>query len=132
MSAPRLSQLPWLLFERQVIELIGYSRSTIDKLVDSGTLTAVKPAGCGQRRFQKIQVAQLLNVSLSLEPFQRAPWLLPEKAFLQYTGYSRKTLREIVEAGGLRRIRPAGLAGARYYKSELARLLGLSDWLKPG
>jgi hypothetical protein len=119
---------PWLLFERQVIEVTGYGHNTIEKLIDCGTLLSVKPRGCTQRRFQKIQVAQLLAVELDqqLESFRREPLLLSEKSVLSYSGFSRTVLREVTHAGGLQLIRPAGLSTGRYRKSELAQLLGLA------
>ena len=119
--------MPWLLFEGQVIEFTGYGRNTLDKLVDCGTLAPVRPNGCGQRRFRKIQVATLLGISVEQElaQFRKEPWLLSEKATMVYTGYTHKVLEHIVRAGGLEVIRPAGLRNARFRKTEVAKLLGL-------
>lgn len=123
--------LPWLVLEGQVIDLMGWGRNTLAKMADCGTLHLVKPPGCAQHRFRKIQLATILGVSLEaeLEEFRREPLMMSEKATLRHTGYARNTLREIVSAGGLRVIRPAGLTNGRYRKTEIAQLLGLEQCL---
>ena len=123
-------QLPWLLPEHQVVECLGYTSSTVDKLVDCGVLTSVKPSGCDQRRFRKIQVGLLLEMHeeriVALMPVELVlprPLLLSEKVVMVTTGYSRNTLRKIVAAGGLRAVKPAGLTNLRYLRDDIVELV---------
>jgi excisionase family DNA binding protein len=131
MTSANFESLPWLLFEHQVLELTGYGRNTLEKLVDCGVLEAVKLAGSNQRRFRKTQVAALLALP---EPkgaaaFQAEPFLMGEKAVMVWAGFTRKFLRQVVKAGALKMVRPAGLKHGRFQKREVAALLGLSRYV---
>lgn len=120
--------MPWLLLEHQVSACTGYRWATLAKMIDCGVFNVVRPAGCGQRRFQKVQIAQLIGIDVSagLEAFRSEPQLMSAKSVCRWTGYGRRTLESIAEAGGLPRVRPAGLTNGRYHKKDVAKLLGFT------
>lgn len=130
MTRAEFEELPCLLFEHEVMRLTGYARPTVRKMIDCGVLRIVKPAGCGQAKLQKIQVARLVGLMEFVvevhRQFKAEPMLLPEKTVLRWTGYNGKTLQKIAEAGGAVVVRPPGLTGGRYQKWEIAEWIGLT------
>lgn len=129
MTQIQFQGLAFLLFEHEVLEVTGYARNTLRKFVDNGVMKLVKPAGAGQGKYQKIQVAQLVGASCTVEQFWLEPMLMPEKAVRLWTGYAGDTLKKIAEAGGVKVVRPAGCGGARYHKQEVAGWIGLEKWV---
>ena len=128
MTQTEFKSLPLLLFEHHVIEITGYARNTLRKMTDCAVLNLVKPKGCGQARYQKKQIAQLVGWEGLLKEDQSA-WsrealLLPEKTVTRYTGFSADTLRKISHAGGLNVLRPAGIGSGRYRKVQISELVG--------
>lgn len=125
MTRESFKQLPHLL-QRHEVEAAGFGRQTIEKYVDAGVLTLVQPAGCGQARFQKRQLAQLLNWEdlLDASGFAEEPPAMSLKAVLRWTGWDDRTLAKIVRAGGLTLVKPPGSGAGKYLKSEVAALLG--------
>lgn len=52
---------PLLMPEKQVTVWTGYARDTLARMVASGALGQVRPAGTGQARYQKRQVGALIG-----------------------------------------------------------------------
>ena len=129
MTKDEFRQLPLLIQEHHVMEASGYARNTVRKLVDCGVLRLVKPKGCHQGRFQKRQVARLLKWEEAVETdaLKREPALMLEKSVRAITGYSTATLDQLVAAGALSFVRPAGISVGRFRKAEIARLVGFEE-----
>jgi predicted DNA-binding transcriptional regulator AlpA len=128
MTQEEFKRLPFLLTKSQVLAAVGYSPSTLVKMVSCGVLEKVRPAGSGQLRFRKVQVAMLMGYPLEEEvkAFDREPLLMKLKAVHVWTGYAEPTVRNIARAGGLRWVRPAGMGAGKFRKAEVAQLLGLA------
>lgn len=60
--------------------------------------------------------------TLTLEGWQRLPYLLPRAVVLEWTGLSGRELSDQVRSGRLRVFR--GRRKAKYYRDEVGRLLG--------
>lgn len=131
MTERDFQQWPWLLREHQVLGVLGYGRATLSKMVECGHLRVVQPAGCGERRYQKVQVALLAGWSIEAGAtlFTRERALMGEKGVRAWTGYAGGTLERMVAAGGLRRIRLAGLGGGRFRKLDVGELIGLGRYV---
>lgn len=127
MTREQFQELPWLLLPHQVRLVVGYAPATVLKLMDCGVLKVVQPAGSQQSKVQKIQVAQLVKLVewLDWERWKAEPALMGEKAVTAWTGYAGRTLKKMVEAKSLELIRPAGLNGGRYRKTQVGKLIGL-------
>jgi len=106
---------------------IGYGRATLEKFVDCGVLRRIRPPGCDQNRYQKKQIALLLDwpelVDLDQARFAREPMLLRPCVVREWTGWSESSLLRMVDAGGLKSQRFA-LGESRFLKKEIAELLG--------
>lgn len=59
--------------------------------------------------------------------FINLPLLLREHQVVAATGYTRNTLRKIVDCGVLERVRPKGSAEHRYLKVQVGKLLGYEE-----
>ena len=129
MTTREFELLSMLLDRGQAPAALGYSRTTLLKMVDAGVLRSVRPQGCRWYRFQKIQVAALVGLDMVVErapeQMRGEPLLLAEKTVIHWTGYSRAALERIVRAGGLTRVKPAGNGTGRFRKWEVCRLVGL-------
>ena len=126
MTREEFTALPYLLTPGQV-EACGYAPRTVDKYAESGILAVILPAGCRKRRFQKRQLAQMLGWESTVD---RAAWarekpLLPLGVVQQWTGYDERTVANMVLAGGLVVVRPAGLWCAKYRKEQIGEWIGL-------
>ena len=124
MNQQEFQRLPWLLLEQQVTAL-GYDRRTLAKLVDCGVLEKVTPAGNGHARYRKKQLAQLLEWPADAGGFAAERPLMSLKAVRTWTGFSEETLGKIVQAGGLRLVKPPGTAQGKYLKDQIAALIGI-------
>lgn len=131
MTHDTFKKLPFLLMDHQVIEVTGYHLRTLGKMVECAHLAEVRPAGSGQRRFRKVQVALLagLEWEAEAEAFRQEPLLMKEKAVVSWTGYAQNTLRAICKGHGLTLVRLAGMNGGKFRKLEVARLLGLESYV---
>ncbi len=129
MTRAEFQALPMLLFENQAIAFTGYARPTLAKMIDAGVFFLVRPAGCGQGKLRKVQLAQIAGLDEWLledaARFKGEPWLMPEKAVSAWTGYDRRTLAKIGKASGIHVIHPPGLTVARYRKLDVAEWIGL-------
>jgi hypothetical protein len=123
---------PGLLMEKEVVSL-GFARPTIEKFVELGVLKKVKPVGCSQARYQKRQLALLLewtDVAAGVEQaFAAEPQMMGRKEVLQWTGMSKETLDKMAEKGGLRAVRLPGCNQGKYRKADIAAMLGLERWV---
>ena len=130
MTKEEFKRLPHLLAEADVVAL-GYSPRTIAKFVECGVLVKVKPAGCGAARYQKKQVAQMLQWEELLEPagFMAEPPFMQIKAVHRWTGYSENTLAMIGKAGGIKFVKPPGAGTGKFLKSGVARLIGFEQYV---
>lgn len=127
MTRKEFEALPWLL-QRHHLEELGYSKRTLGKFVDCGTMMQIRPKGSGQARYQKRQVAQLLKwedcIASALADFKREPASMPGKAVQRWTGWSDTTLTHIASARGLTFVKPPGAAHGKFLKDEVAKLIG--------
>lgn len=126
MTRAEFIKLPCLLTPGQAAAC-GFAAHTLRKFADNGVLRIILPQGCTQRRYQKVQFAQLLGWA---DVIDRAAWarekpLLALGAVCQWTGYDRHLIPVIVAAGGLERVQPGGLGRARYRKQEIGEWIGL-------
>lgn len=126
MTRAEFIALPYLLTPGQAARC-GYSLRTLDKYAENGLLMVVCPPGCTQRRFQKRQFAELLDWSdtLDLKAWAREKPLLSINAVTQWTGYDKHTILQILRAGGLVAVNPAGLGTAKYRKQAIGEWIGL-------
>lgn len=126
MTKDEFTALPYLLTPGQVVSC-GYSPTTLRKYTEHGVLRVVLPTGCGQRRFEKRQLAQMLGWTgtLDLKAWAAEKPLLGFGAVHWWTGYEESTIRKIVEAGGLVAIKPGGLGYEKYRKEQIGAWLGL-------
>lgn len=131
MTLHEFKALPFLLMDHQLLEVTGYHERTMEKLVECAHLLPVLPAGATERRFRKVQVAQLAGLDWEEEAlrFWDEPMLMGEKSVTTWTGYAGKTIDRIATAGGLTRIRPAGIERSKFRKVEVAALLGLERFV---
>lgn len=131
MTKAEFISLPLLLREHQVVAATGYTRNTLRKMVDCAVLDQVRPKGSAEHRYRKLQVGKLLGYEEKemLEVWRAAvdgrPLLMGEKSVRAVTGYDRKLLAPIREAGGLTAIRPAGIGQLKYRVEEIAELVGM-------
>ena len=129
MTTQDFSRLPLLLDRNDVVRALGYSWNTVAKMIDSGILRGVRPAGCHWFRYQKVQVAKLAGLGDTLayaaRQMQDEPLLMGEKSVCNWTGYAPHTLARIVRAGGLTLVKPPGNGTGRYLKLQIADLVGL-------
>lgn len=127
MTKKEFEVLPQLLMEHH-LAAVGYGRATVAKFVDCGVLERICPKGCGQARYQKRQVAQILKWEECLVAARGAfvlePALMPPKAVRVWTGWSETTLGKIAHAGGLSVVRPPGTRRGKFRKDEVAKLIG--------
>jgi hypothetical protein len=126
MTRAEFIALPYLLTPGQAAAC-GFSAHTLHKFADNGVLRIIRPAGCTQRRYQKLQFAQLLDWVGALD---RSAWarerpLLTSNAVCQWTGYDRGTITRIVTAGGLVCVQPGGLGSRHYRKRDIGEWIGL-------
>ena len=128
MTREQFRQLPHLLMEHHVVAL-GYGRATVAKFVDCGVLKRICPKGCGQARYQKRQLAQLLKWEdlLELALFVKEPPLIPAKTVRRWTGWSETTLTNMTDAGGLDYVKPPGAGKGRFRKGEIEKLIGFDN-----
>ena len=126
MKRDEFQKLPHLLTLAQVVAC-GYSPATVGKYAAAGILRAVLPKGTTQRRYQKLQVAQLLGWedAIDRKSWWREKPLLPPCAVSQWTGYAPKTVVEIAEAGSLTTVLPGGVGERKFRKEEIEEWLGL-------
>ncbi len=131
MTQDEFQRLPWLVFGHQVQTALGYSRPTLRKMVDCGLLTEVRPPSCTQRKYLKVQLAEVLGMDVTGEVarFRKEPLLMAEKSAVNWTGYTPEVLQAISKAGGLQAVRLAGQGWVRYRKMEVARLIGFERFL---
>ena len=126
MTRDEFKRLPYLVMEHHVVAA-GFGRATVSKFVDCGVLVRICPAGCGQARYQKKQLGQLLHWGdlLDNRDWNQEPALLSIKAVMRWTGWSDTTLSNMAAAGGLSFVKPAGSGKGKFLKSDVARLIGL-------
>jgi hypothetical protein len=62
---------------------------------------------------------------MTQEEFRKLPWLMFNGQVLEAAGYSRNTLRKMVDCGVIEEVRPPGCTQRRYRKAQLAKLLGI-------
>ena len=129
MTREEFQKWPYLLTQGQVMAC-GYSPATIGKYVEHGILRAVKPKGCTQRRYQKVQIAKLLAWEDALAA-DRAAWqkekpLLGLGAVRQWTGFCNLIITAIVQARGLTAVQPGGIGERKFRKQEIAEWIDLS------
>lgn len=119
--------LPGLVMEAKAGEM-GYGRATVSKFVACGVLKQVKPPGARQAKYQKKQLAHLLEWGDLIGPdeaaFRLEPPLLGAKAVRQWTGWCDDTLAMIVRAKGLTFKKPPGAGKGKFLKREIAGLIG--------
>lgn len=129
MTKREFQEQPGLIMEKDVISL-GYARATLRKFVDCGVLAKIKPAGCSQARYQKRQLAQLLEwpeiITRDEAAFKEEPQVLRRRDVLRWTGISKDTYENMVQAGALRLVQPTGTGEARCPKAQVAALLGMA------
>ena len=130
MTKDDFKKLPYLVLEHQVVA-VGYCRSAVAKFVDCGVLTQVKPAGAGLARYQKKQLAQLLQWEELLEPkeFAKERPLMDAKAVQRWTGWGEESLVKLVKAGGLKLVKPPGCGRGKFLKTEIGRLIGFEQYV---
>lgn len=130
MTQSEFKALPHLLQETDVVKL-GYSARTIAKFVDCGVLRKVMPAGTHSARFQKKQLAELLQWTELLEPgaFQAEPPFMQIKAVQRWTGYAENTLTAIGKGGELHLVKPPGSGTGKFLKAEVAKLIGFENYV---
>ncbi len=128
MTREEFKQLPHLVREHDVVAM-GYGRNTVHKFVDCGVLVRVCPKGCGQARFQKRQLANLLKWEdcVDVAAFRQERPMLEAKAVQRWTGWSEATLGNIAAAGGLSFVKPPGAGKGKFLKQEIAKLIGLEN-----
>jgi hypothetical protein len=126
MTREEFQGLPHLLTQCQVVGC-GYAPATIGKYVEHGILRAVLPKGCTQRRYQKLQLAELLGWMdlVDVKGWQREKPLLPLGAVTQWTGYANGTVSDIVAAHGLTVVQPGGIGERKFRKEEVGEWIGL-------
>jgi len=133
MTQAEFLALPWLLFEHHAMDVTGYARNTLEKMVDCGVLRRVKVKGCSQGRYLKMQLAELAGLGPKVREaamqFRREPLLMPEKRVCVWTGYGVDAMEKIRKAGGLAVVRVPGISGVRYRKADVAELIGLERML---
>jgi hypothetical protein len=126
MTKAQFQEWPGLLMAHQVVT-VGYGRATLEKFVDCGVLRRIRPPGCDQNRYQKKQIALLLDwpdlVAVEEARFAKEPMLLRPCVVRDWTGWSEVSLLRIAEAGGLKSQRFAH-GERRFLKREIAELLG--------
>lgn len=128
MTRKEFEALPWLVMEHHLVAL-GYARWTVLKFADCGVLTSVRPAGAGQARYRKRQVAQLIHwdgewVAAAMIEWGREPAVIPLKTVMRWTGWSDMTLSKIGKARGLTVVKPPGSDHGKFLKEEVGRLIG--------
>ncbi len=128
MTKEQFKALPHLLQEADVVAL-GYSPRTISKFVDCGVLVRVKPKGTSAARYQKRQLAQMLQWELEVGEFQKEPQFMQTKAVHRWTGYSENTLTAIAKAGGITFVKPPGSGAGKFLKTDVARLIGFEAYV---
>ena len=130
MTREQFKALPHLVREQDV-RALGYGRQTVAKFVDCGVLLRMSPAGCGQARYQKRQLAQLLKWEELLDTagFHREPPMLDLKAVQRWTGWTDTTVMQIVRAGGLAFVKPPGSGHGKFLKKEVAALIGFEAFV---
>ena len=115
-----------MLMAHQVVT-IGYGRATLEKFVDCGVLKRIRPAGCDQNRYQKKQLALLLDwpdvVDADEAKFAQEPLLMRPCIVREWTGWGETMLLRIADAGGLK-VQRIALGERRFHKREIAELLG--------
>jgi len=128
MTKEDFKKLPYLVMEHDIVAC-GLGRATIGKYVENGILARVCPAGAGQAKYRKKQLAQLLQWEGLLEPelFRREKPLLEAKAVTRWTGWSDTTLGKIVQARGLTFVKPPGAGKGKYLKQQIAVLIGMEE-----
>lgn len=128
MTKQQFKNAPGLLREKDVVSL-GYARVTLHKFAECGLLKRVKPFGCAQVRYQKRQLAQLLEwpevVAADEARFAKEPVLMRRAAILQWLGIGKETLDHMTATGALKLIHPAGFVEGKCPKEQIAALLGM-------
>lgn len=126
MTREEFQELPYLLTLGEVVAC-GYAVATINKYAAHKILAAIKPKGCTQRRFQKVQLAAMLGWAdeIDRKRWAREKPLLGMAAVLEWTGYTSETFCAIVKAGGIGRVQPGGIGHAKYRKEEVGEWVGL-------
>jgi hypothetical protein len=128
MNKAEFAQMPCLLMAHQV-ETIGYGRATLEKFVDCGVLKRIRPPGCDQNRYQKKQLALILDwpdvVAADEAKFGREPLLLRLCAVREWTGWSESTLLRMADAGGLK-VQRIAKGERRFHKQQIGELMGFS------
>jgi hypothetical protein len=62
---------------------------------------------------------------LTLEQWERLPWLLPRATVLEWTGLDRRELSAEVQAKRIRTFCPAAKGKRKYFKADVAALAGI-------
>lgn len=130
MTREQFRCLPYLLAAADVVAM-GYSERSLIKFVECGVLVKVQPCGMQNARFQKKQLAQLLNWDelLDVAAWKVEPLFMRVKAVQLWTGYSENTLTKIAAAGGLGFVKPPGMFGGKFLKPDVAKLLGFEAYV---
>ena len=127
MTQDEFRKLPGLIRDGDVARL-GYTRSTLLKLVDCGGGSAGDGAGVRAGAVFETAVRATAEVGHGGGRGGLVAGTAVaggEGGARRWTGFAGHTLARIVAAGGLTRVRPPGAAQGRYLKAEVGRLIGV-------
>jgi len=126
MTREEFRALPYLVTHKMIARC-GYSPQTLEKYAECAILRVIQPKGCGQRRFQKVQLADLLGW---MDTIDRNAWraerpLMALGAVQRWTGFDPHTLNAIARARGLTIVQPGGIGERKFRKEEIGGWIGL-------